>query len=171
MEAKLISVNPKDCTGCRLCEMACSFHHEQACSSAMSRIKIVKDDEYGHHLVIVCMQCAEPYCVASCPVEALRRNGETGIVLVDEELCTGCAACIEACPLEAISLDKEKNTVFKCDLCGGDPECVKVCAREILTLKEIDPASPTRKSFMNETSKLLLKMYGTGKSQHSRFSI
>ena len=55
-------------------------------------------------------------------------------------------------------MDKEKNIVFKCDLCGGDPECVKTCSRGALILKDTDINSPDRKSFMAETSKLLSKV-------------
>jgi Fe-S-cluster-containing hydrogenase component 2 len=110
------------------------------------------------------MQCPEAYCVESCPAEALRRDEGTGAVLVNNGLCTGCEACIGACPLGAISLDREKNIVFVCDLCEGDPECVKICDREALLVKEVERASPTRKSFIEETSDRLVKMQGISKS-------
>jgi carbon-monoxide dehydrogenase iron sulfur subunit len=35
-------------------------------------------------------------------------------------------------PLGAIEVDPVKHTAFKCDLCGGDPECVKICLAEAL---------------------------------------
>jgi Fe-S-cluster-containing hydrogenase component 2 len=35
--------------------------------------------------------------------------------------------CITACPFGVISLHPEKHVAIKCDLCGGDPECVKHC--------------------------------------------
>jgi carbon-monoxide dehydrogenase iron sulfur subunit len=101
------------------------------------------------------MQCADAYCVESCAYGALGRNSKTGAVLVDDQLCNGCEACIVACPLGAISLDKEKKIVFKCDLCRGEPECVKVCSREALIVKDTDPTSQERKSLMAETSKAL----------------
>ncbi len=163
LKVRLIEVNPSNCTVCRLCEMVCSLHHEQECSTVKSRIKIVRDEEFGNHLVLVCMQCPEAYCVESCPTEALHRDEETGVVLVDAELCNGCEECVDACPIGAPTFDREKEVVFKCDLCGGDPECVKVCFREALTVKEVDLASPARKSFVEETSKLLLKMQGISK--------
>ncbi len=158
MKVKLIEINQKICTACRLCEMVCSLHHEQECSTVKSRIKILRDEEIGNHLVLVCSQCAETYCVESCPTQALRKDEETGVVLVDDELCNGCEICLDACPLDALSSDRERNTVFKCDLCGGDPECVKICPREVLILKKVDAASPARKSFMDNTAKLLLQM-------------
>jgi Fe-S-cluster-containing hydrogenase component 2 len=32
-----------------------------------------------------------------------------------------------ACPVGGINIDPVTDTAFKCDLCNGDPECVKVC--------------------------------------------
>ena len=150
----LIEVSLNNCVGCRLCEMVCSLVHEGECSTAKSRIRIFRDEEFGNNLISLCMQCGD-YCIQSCPVEALRRDEKTGAVLVDDELCIGCEACIEACPLGALFMDSKKDVVFKCDLCGGDPECVKFCSRKALTLKDVDPTSPDRKSFVVATGKLL----------------
>ncbi len=159
---KLIEVSHSNCVGCRLCEMICSLVHEDECSTTRSRITIVRDEEFGNNLVSLCIQCAETYCVESCPLAALSRDPETGAVLVDEQLCNGCEVCIVACPLGAISYDQERAVVFKCDLCGGDPECVKICSREVLILKEVDITSSARKSFRDETAKILLKIRGSG---------
>jgi len=91
----------------------------------------------------------------SCAYGALSKDSKTGAVLVDDQLCNGCEACVVACPLSAISLDEEKEIVLKCDLCGGDPQCIKVCSREGLIVNDTDPASHERKSLMAETSKAL----------------
>jgi len=48
-------------------------------------------------------------------------------VILDEATCTGCQACIPACPAEAIFPDERKGLVLKCDLCGGTPKCVDAC--------------------------------------------
>ena len=156
---KLIQVNLNNCTGCRLCEMVCSICHEQECSPAKSRIRILRDEEFGNHLMRLCIQCAEAPCIDSCPLEAIYRNEETGVV-VDEEKCNGCGECIEACPLCALFLDMDKGVVFKCDLCGGAPECVKMCPPQALVFRDEDIASPARESFMEQTSKLLSSRLG-----------
>jgi Fe-S-cluster-containing hydrogenase component 2 len=135
--------------------MVCSLTHEHACSTTKSRIRILRDEEFGNNLISLCFQCEDARCMHSCPYEALSRSGRTGAVLVDDHLCNGCEACVIACPLGAISLDQEKKVAFKCDLCGGDPECVKVCAREALIEKDTDPASKERKSLLAETAKAL----------------
>jgi len=60
-------------------------------------------------------------------VQALSTDPNTGAVLVDREKCTSCGACIRACPGTVPFLHPGDNKATICDLCGGDPECVKVC--------------------------------------------
>ena len=152
---KLIEVIPENCSGCRLCEMACSFHHEQECSTTGSRIKILQGREWAFDFPLLCIQCAEAPCIESCPVGALSRDKQTGMVLLDAKACTGCELCIDACPLHALALDTSKDIVFKCDLCGGDPECVKWCTREALILSETQIDSPVRETYMRNARECL----------------
>jgi Fe-S-cluster-containing hydrogenase component 2 len=35
--------------------------------------------------------------------------------------------CLALCPLGAISLNPQSKKIIKCDLCSGDPTCVKFC--------------------------------------------
>jgi len=51
----------------------------------------------------------------------------TGAILVDKEKCTACGACINACPGRIPHLHPTENYALICDLCGGNPQCVKVC--------------------------------------------
>ena len=164
MQMALIEILHEKCVGCRLCEMICSLSHEGECSTSRSRIKIVRDEEFGDNLVSLCLQCAEGYCVESCPSGALTRDPETGVIHVDDMSCNGCETCVDACPVGAISYDRTREVAFKCDLCGGDPKCVQFCSRGTLTLKDTDIASPERKSLMAETGRLLLQVQGIGKT-------
>jgi len=56
-----------------------------------------------------------------------------GVVLINQELCTGCMACFEACPFGVIQLNPEKQAVEMCNLCvhridaGLEPACVHYC--------------------------------------------
>jgi Fe-S-cluster-containing dehydrogenase component len=60
-------------------------------------------------------------------VSALSPSEGTGAVLVDREKCIGCGECIDACPGKIPHIHPAENYALICDLCGGDPECVKVC--------------------------------------------
>ncbi|MFO8191839.1 MAG: 4Fe-4S binding protein [Bacillota bacterium] len=53
-----------------------------------------------------------------------------------KETCTGCGACVSACPDHMIRLDNECKA-DKCDLCRGDPLCVKYCPSGALKLVEL----------------------------------
>ncbi|HBV41655.1 MAG TPA: ferredoxin [Desulfovibrio sp.] len=51
-----------------------------------------------------CVQCEG--CIAECPHDALD-IGAGGYPFCIESLCTRCGACIEICPVLAISFDDE----------------------------------------------------------------
>ena len=63
-----------------------------------------------------------------CPVGAIsRRDGYT--VPWRSMTANACAVqmCTIACPFGATLYDPVANIVAKCDLCQGDPQCVKLC--------------------------------------------
>jgi len=60
-------------------------------------------------------------------VDALSVDESTTAVLVDREACTSCGNCMDACPGKVPFLHPGDNKSTICDLCGGEPECVKVC--------------------------------------------
>jgi Fe-S-cluster-containing hydrogenase component 2 len=124
---KTLIFNTELCTGCRACELACSFHCEGVFAPSKSRIRIVKMDEEGIDVPTGCEQCEDAVCMAVCPVKALKRDEKTGAVLLDGDVCIGCKECLVVCPFGAIHFDPDKRIFYKCDLCNGDPECVKWC--------------------------------------------
>ncbi len=116
------------CTGCRLCEIACSMKHEGRIWPEASRVRVfmlVPGAEVPH----LCAQCSDYPCISSCPSEALYKNEDTGAVIVDDEKCIACGACINACPGQIPHMHPEGGRVVICDLCGGEPECAKICER------------------------------------------
>ncbi|MCD6323879.1 MAG: 4Fe-4S binding protein, partial [Desulfurococcales archaeon] len=62
---------------------------------------------------------------------------ETNAWLINYGRCIGCRECAYACPFGAINLNMVAMPI-KCDLCGGDPECVKVCPHDALIFGEED---------------------------------
>ncbi|HIC89255.1 MAG TPA: 4Fe-4S dicluster domain-containing protein, partial [Anaerolineae bacterium] len=49
--------------------------------------------------------------------------------------CTGCRACIEACPFHAMFWNPISQQVIKCELCHGDPQCVQACPTGALAIQ------------------------------------
>jgi Fe-S-cluster-containing dehydrogenase component len=76
-----------------------------------------------------------------CPAKALKRKAE-GLVYVDEDECTGCGKCVQACHLGAIKLHPTKHTPLICDQCGGRPLCVEKCPTRALTYMETKMPQP-----------------------------
>ena len=121
-----ISRDLSRCSGCRKCEIACSLKHERRIWPEASRIRVfmlVPGTEFPH----LCTQCRDYPCVKSCPVNALSVSKRTGAVIVRTKDCISCGKCIEACPGKIPFLHPMRNHAVICDLCKGDPECVKVC--------------------------------------------
>ena len=52
---------------------------------------------------------------------------------VDAEKCTGCGACVEVCPLEAITLEDGIAVVDE-DTCTECGLCVDECPNEAISL-------------------------------------
>jgi Fe-S-cluster-containing hydrogenase component 2 len=121
------------CTGCSACLLACSSLVTRGYSPRSARLKVLTEAENILNRPIVCTQCENAFCLRSCPVEAITRNADTGTVLIDKERCNGCRACLEACPDSMIQLDG-LGKADKCDLCAGDPLCVRYCAPGALKL-------------------------------------
>ncbi len=135
---RVLSIDISKCTGCRACEYACSFVHTGAFNRWDSRITISHFLEDFIFIPSVCTQCEEAYCVKVCPTQALSRNRETGVVEFDPNKCIVCKQCVIACPWGSIKLNHTGREIIKCDLCGGDPECVKVCQAKALEYVEIE---------------------------------
>jgi anaerobic carbon-monoxide dehydrogenase iron sulfur subunit len=143
----MIVLDLAKCSGCSRCEVHCSFFHSGKIGRSGARIKVVKIEDIGIDYPVVCQQCRERYCT-KCPEKAVE-IGPLGQIVVSPTLCTACGTCEIMCPIGAIELYEEIPHV--CDLCGGDPRCVKACTldavcyqpevNETVTLKEFKKAS------------------------------
>jgi len=135
---KFVSGDPSKCVGCCVCEYVCSMEHEKTYNPTKSRIRVVRLNPFVN-LAIACRLCEDPACVIACPREALLQSEETGVIMVNEEMCNGCAWCVEACDFGSIQLHPESKVAFVCDLCDGEPQCVEWCPEQALdfTTKEV----------------------------------
>jgi len=129
-----IYADPLECTGCRICELICSFTFEKVLNPKKARVR-VRRLEPAIDIPIVCRNCEKPPCVDACPTGAMYKSPKTDIVLVDEKKCIGCAACVDACPFGAVFLHPDKGVAVKCTVCGA---CVEYCP--VGCLKKVQPS-------------------------------
>ncbi|MHA1917590.1 MAG: 4Fe-4S dicluster domain-containing protein [Candidatus Ranarchaeia archaeon] len=133
---KIITVEWEKCISCLSCMVACSYEHTGMVNPARSRIRVDLDWERGAGFPVLCQQCEDAPCIASCPVEALKKNPITGVVEYHEEKCIGCKQCVLACPFGAMIMDPATHLPMKCNHCDGDPACVKICPEKVLVYVE-----------------------------------
>ena len=142
---KVLFVDHDKCTGCELCVLHCSFAKTETFSRARSRVNVIRWEEEGICVPSMCVHCEEPLCVLICPVNALSKDEETGMVNMDTDLCIGCKRCMMVCPFGAPAIDPVTGKVFKCDLCGGEPVCAQVCPTEAIQYLKADRIGLGRK--------------------------
>jgi len=140
MARRMVANDPEKCNGCRICEFACSGKKEKAFNPVLSRIRYVQLGVVSN-TTLTCRLCESPTCVRSCPRKALSSDEKTGVILVDDNKCSGCGWCIEACEFGALVLHPRSKKVVVCDLCSGDPVCVECCPKKALELRTTEEIS------------------------------
>jgi len=156
---RVLLVNSDSCTGCMSCVMACAMFHEEVFDQTRSRIKIVKDEARCLAVPGICGQCEESPCMGSCPVDAIQRNVETGLIEVDRETCTGCGACEKACSYSGVTMYNKERIALICDLCNGDPKCAEICVPQRAIQYVPDRESMTSKrALLTKRAELLASM-------------
>jgi Fe-S-cluster-containing hydrogenase component 2 len=116
--------------------------HFNVVNPKKSRITVTRSHEDYMDYPVACRQCEDTPCIKACPekVSALSKDENTGAIKVNEEKCIVCKMCIKACPYNAIKIHPTEKYVLICDLCGGDPQCVKHCPEEALFYLEREEA-------------------------------
>ena len=133
---KSVIVDTDKCTGCRVCEYVCSIHHCGVFNPSRSHIRVTRS--YPHtNAAFSCRICDDTPCIPACPRKALTQDPETGVIIVNDELCNepGCDKCIKACEQGSITLEVGKARI--CDLCKNreeGPMCIEWCPEEALIL-------------------------------------
>ncbi len=127
LEGKVLMVDHEKCTGCRLCELVCAVKHDGASNPMRSRIRVMKWEQEGLYIPMSCQQCQDAPCMNGCPVNAISQNETLNRIEVDYDICIGCRICVSVCPFGAMNFNSIDRKVIKCDLCDGDPQCVRFC--------------------------------------------
>jgi phenylacetyl-CoA:acceptor oxidoreductase subunit 1 len=92
------------CVGCQTCTAACK--HANATPPGVQWRRVL-DMEVGEFpdvrrafVPVGCMHCDEPPCRDVCPSGATWKRAD-GLVMIDYDVCIGCAYCTVACPYQA----------------------------------------------------------------------
>ena len=130
------------CTGCYACVIACRDRNDIQ-DTHVSWRSIVETETGAYpgvqlsYVSLSCCHCEDPACAQACPVSAIAKRPEDGLMTVDREACLGgdaCGACKKACPysvpqFSARGDDKMQMCIFCLDrlTAGKDPACVAAC--------------------------------------------
>ena len=152
---KQLMMKPEKCTGCRTCEVICSYNRHGAFNPRQSAVTVMTYDEAAISVPVMCLQCEEACCVQVCPVHAMQRL-ENGTVKVDTGKCIVCKLCVNACPLGNVEFNPASRKIVKCELCDGDPGCAKYCPSGAIVFAEPADGLGRKKSI----AKALKGIYG-----------
>ena len=90
-------------------------------------------NNYHFYLPRLCNHCTKPACLEACPVRAIYKREQDGIVLVDQDKCQGFRLCNRACPYDKVYYNYVKRKSQKCIFCfprveqGIAPACARQC--------------------------------------------
>jgi molybdopterin-containing oxidoreductase family iron-sulfur binding subunit len=171
-----VAVDLKRCTGCQSCTVSCKLENGTPPGIFWTRVLEKEEGTFPFankiFMPLRCNHCANPPCVPVCPTGASHVRDKDNLVLIDQDLCIGCRACVVACPYqvrfvpesgkgyydeltpyEDAAYDKwQVQTAQKCTLCvhridkGLQPACVDTCPTRALVFGDLnDPQSEISK--------------------------
>ena len=146
------------CIGCKVCEYACKQANNKPVEHANPKEPMWDDpqDLSAKTLNVIkrygvdgpkdslagfafikrhCMHCLDPACVSACPVSALVKNPDNGVVTYNKKACIGCRYCQVACPynIPKFEWNSPFPEIVKCQMCahllakGGISACCAAC--------------------------------------------
>lgn len=128
---KLLKFNGDECTGCLSCQLTCSFERLKVFNPTKASLR-VKRNGLENPSMTYCRHCKKPLCIEACEFDAMKLVD--GVVIIDDDKCTGCGLCSEKCPFDAIFLQNE--TAYKCNQCNGEFKCTSVCTTGAIAVIE-----------------------------------
>jgi len=79
-----------DCMGCHACEVACKQEHGLGIGPRVVRVL----ERSPFFKPLFCHHCGDAPCSKACPEDAITKDTETGVVLLEREKCNGCNAVL-----------------------------------------------------------------------------
>jgi Fe-S-cluster-containing dehydrogenase component len=164
-----MTVDLKRCVGCQSCTLACKA--ENGTPRKIFWMRVLEKEEGTYPLArkvflpVRCNHCAEPPCVPVCPTGASYKRERDNLVLINQDKCIGCRACVVACPYQVRFIAEDTKgyygdeltpyeteryqkwqarTVQKCTFCehrletGNQPACVQTCPTSALMFGDLN---------------------------------
>jgi tetrathionate reductase subunit B len=155
---KVFVIDVGICNGCYSCQIACKDEHVGNDWSPIAKpqpdtgqfwlklhehIRGTVPKVKMHYVPWLCQHCDNAPCIPACPEKVIYKRPD-GLVIIDADKCTGCKACVDACPYGAIYFNEDLNIAQKCTGCahlldGGEwkvPRCVDSCPTEAIKFGE-----------------------------------
>ncbi len=161
--------DPERCVGCHACTVACkSENNTNPNTSEMpdgpdwrwvvtqrsGKFSLTNPSYQEFFTSMACYHCAAPACQKACPVGAISKAADTGLVTIDQSKCVGCKRCSWACPYGAPRFNLMTKKMEKCTGCRhkllnkGDgtydytapPACVSTCPGRALRFEWLSVA-------------------------------
>lgn len=151
-------VDTKLCVACKACVLACKaendvpegFCRDWLVEEVRGQFPNLRAENRSER----CNHCTNAPCVGVCPTGA-SHIAEGGVVLVTADKCTGCKACMAACPYDARYVTPD-GYVDKCTFClhrvqrGEEPACVAVCPTHTLHFGDLNDADSCVSRLLDE---------------------
>lgn len=142
------------CVKCDICAMTCPVNAVkilQSTSDVDEDVKFrVKDIKVPHRKLKMesisvdqerCPECESKTCTRFCPTGAITL--EDGKAVIDKDKCTGCGACVNVCPEQAVTLERELGPVIKTkelivdqEACVQCQVCEENCPMDAINLED-----------------------------------
>lgn len=147
-----MAIDTRTCVGCSACVIGCKTENDVAEGFTRDWIVTRTAGSFPDLDMTIqserCNHCEDAPCVSVCPTGA-SYYGPGRTVQVNRDKCTGCKACITACPYDARFIDPRTGGAEKCTFCihrieNGVPTtaCEEVCPTESIVFGDLaDPDS------------------------------
>lgn len=146
MNKKIIVSDKEKCSGCNACVVICLEKHYDVEEIGVARREIKRYENEKNSTIefysLSCFHCTDCPCIEVCPTKAIKRDEETNMVIVEEDICIGCEKCKDICKYNIIKMENGK--IVKCDGCvdrikiGQEPLCVQTCQGKALKFLNYD---------------------------------
>jgi len=164
-------IDQRRCVACMACVVACKKENEVPPGQFRTRVLEMVEGEFPMLRMELrselCNHCDNPPCVYNCPTGASYKS-EDGPVLLKQNRCVGCKACVAACPYDARYINEDKGYADKCTFCahrikeGKQPACVATCIGKSRIFGDLeDPNSAVSMALRSNHHEVLLASAGT----------